>query len=50
MKQRYAVRFTAFQEKRRSALIIVDNDEEFIDVGVELESAVMDAPLRSMRK
>ena len=44
MRQRYAVRFTAFQGRKRPAPTASENDNEVSDVDAELASAVMDAP------
>ena len=46
MKQRYAMRFTAFADRKRKTLTTaIEPDEELADVDAELESAVADAPL-----
>ena len=46
MKQRYAMRFTAFADRKRKALTTaIEPDDELANVDAELESAVADAPL-----
>jgi len=44
MKQRYAMRFTAFADRKRKTLTTaIEPDEELADVDAELEPAVADA-------